>query len=338
MSDSSPLWIKEADVVSLMDLDAAIGALENGLRAQAAGGAINMSKTHASWAGGSTLHAIGAVYEADGIVGTKTWAHTEGGATPLLILWDANKGSLVAIIEAFALGQMRTASVSAVATRWLAAEDADTFAVIGTGKQALAQVAAVAAVRPLKDVRIWGRNAEKRDAFVERVRDLGNDFRISTPETVNEAVDGAAIITTVTRAREPFLAADMIAAGTHINAVGAITGERQELAQDVFPRASLIAADDPGAVRRLSSELIHYLGEGGDWSLVKTLADLVAGKESKPALSDLTVFKSMGMGISDLALGIEIRRRAFAAGLGNGIDQPVRSKPRLGRAETIRSE
>ncbi|MCJ2187624.1 ornithine cyclodeaminase family protein [Novosphingobium beihaiensis] len=335
MSDHAPLWIKEAEIVSLMDLHAAIGALEADLRSQAAGAAINMGKTHASWAGGSTLHAIGAVFEADGVVGTKTWAHTEGGATPLLILWNSDTGALLAIIEAFAMGQMRTASVSAVATRYLSVDAADTFALIGTGKQALAQLAAVAAVRPLKDVRIWGRNTEKRDAFAEQARGLGYDFRVNTPGTVAEAVDGAAIVTTVTRAREPFLTADMVAPGTHINAVGAITGERQELAQDVFPRASVIAADDPGAVRRLSSELIRYLGDAGDWSTVRPLADVVAGAASRPQSCDLTIFKSMGMGISDLSLGVEIYRRARAAGLGTDVATPVRSKPHLGPLQSV---
>ena len=85
-----------------------------------------MIKTHVEW-GGSTLHAIGAVFPKMGICGTKTWTHTAGGATPLLILFDSDNGSLQAVIEAFALGQMRTAAASGVATRWLARPDADSL-------------------------------------------------------------------------------------------------------------------------------------------------------------------------------------------------------------------
>ena len=123
-------------MVSVMDLPGAIQALERGLMAEAQGHATNMVKTHVEW-DGSTLHAIGAAFPSEGFVGTKTWAHTEGGATPLLILFDSHNGSLKAVIEAFALGQMRTASASGVATKWLAAEDSTEFGMIGTGKQAL---------------------------------------------------------------------------------------------------------------------------------------------------------------------------------------------------------
>src|SRR6266852_6939077 len=114
---SEPIWISEQDVVSMMDIAEAIQALEKGLLAEAAGEASNMVKTHAEWGKGSTLHAIGAVFPQAGFAGTKTWAHTEGGATPLLILFDSNNGALKAVIEAFALGQMRTASASGVASK-----------------------------------------------------------------------------------------------------------------------------------------------------------------------------------------------------------------------------
>jgi ornithine cyclodeaminase len=106
------------------------------------------------------------------VVGTKTWTHTEGGANPLLILFDAANGQLVAVIEAFALGQLRTAAISGLATRWLAAPDAAEMALVGAGKQALAQVAAVAAVRKLGRVRVASRNPENAAAFAKRAAQL----------------------------------------------------------------------------------------------------------------------------------------------------------------------
>src|SRR4051812_13512533 len=113
------LWISEAEVASVLDMAAAIEAIRAGLAAEARGDAVNMVKTHTAW-DGHTLHAIGAVFSHAGVVGTKTWAHTAGGAAPLLILFDAGDGSVRAVIEAFALGQLRTASVSRVATDPLA--------------------------------------------------------------------------------------------------------------------------------------------------------------------------------------------------------------------------
>src|SRR5437667_12404658 len=137
---TSPLWISEADVVAMMDVGEAIVALEKGLRTEAGGEAKNMVKTHVSWGDSSTLHAIGAVFTKEQFAGTKTWAHTKGGATPLLILFDSETGRLKAIIEAFAVGQLRTASASGVATNLLSAKEADVFAMIGTGETAIAQV------------------------------------------------------------------------------------------------------------------------------------------------------------------------------------------------------
>src|SRR5258707_1825298 len=169
-----------------------------------------MVKTHVEFDEGSTLHAIGATFPQDGFAGTKTWAHTKGGATPLLILFDSHDGALKAVIEAFALGQMRTAAASGVATKWLAADAAAEFAIVGTGKQALPQVAAVLAVRPVKQIRIFGRNRERLDAFVARV---SQEFEVNATaaESNAEALDGASVITVVTRATEPIVTASVVA-------------------------------------------------------------------------------------------------------------------------------
>ena len=105
-------WITEAEVLERLTLAGAISAVEQALAREAAGTAKTMLKTHVAWGEGHTLHAIGGV---DGdLVGTKTWAHTAGGANPLLILWDSETGERRAVIEAFALGQLRTAAMSGV--------------------------------------------------------------------------------------------------------------------------------------------------------------------------------------------------------------------------------
>jgi alanine dehydrogenase len=315
----SPLWISEADVVALMDMRAAIGALEAGLVAEARGAASNMTKTHVEWqarGGHATLHAIGAVFTESGIAGTKTWVHSPGGATPLLILFDANSGRVNAIIEAFALGQLRTGAASAIATRLLASDGADELALIGTGKQSLTQVAAIAAVRTLKRVRVFGRDAARRDRLATRIREeLG--LQTVEPPTIAEAVHGVAIVTAVTRAREPFLTGDMVARGAHVNAVGAITPAGAEIAADLLARCTQVVVDSPPQARRLSRELIEFYGTSDErWTTVQPLSTIVAARQQRAATDDVTLFKSLGMGISDLSLGIEIYNAATAAGVG----------------------
>lgn len=329
-SDQSPRWISEADVVSMMGMRQAIAALERGLLAEAQGDAQNMVKTHVEWSDGATLHAIGATFPKAGFAGTKTWAHTKGGAAPLLILYDSNSGTLRAIIEAFALGQLRTAGASGVATRWLAAADASEFAIIGTGKQALPQVAAVLAVRPIRRIRAFSPNQDRRNQFVERLKtELG--VEAVAARSVREAVQGAAIITVVTRATEPILSVDMLQGGAHVNAVGAIVPSRAELARDVITRSTRIVVDSIPQAQKMSRELVEFFGsEDKKWSSVHSLAALVASQSARAPSDELTLFKSLGTGVSDLSLGIELYRKALELGLGRTFAHPERLMPRLG--------
>lgn len=326
--NEDPIWITEADVVSVMHLGEAIDALEAGLRLEASGAAQNMVKTQAVWGGKHTLHAIGATFEGSGFVGTKTWAHTAGGATPLLVLWDSETGKLKTIIEAFALGQMRTGAMSGVAARTMAAPDAGEMAIIGTGKQALTQVAAVCAVRPIKRVRVYSPTQANRAAFAEKIRkaDLVPDVVEST--SVEDCVKDAPIVTLVTRANEPFLTTDMVAPGTHINAVGSISPEREEFTQDIFPRCAVLAGDSVPNIKLLSKEFKTYFKDG-NWDAVKPICQLVGADATRPDGADLTLFKAMGMGISDLSLGVEIFRRAEAASAFRAMPHPVKVPPRL---------
>lgn len=323
-----PLWISESDVVSMMDIGGAISALERGLVAEAEGNAQNMIKTHVEW-DGSTLHAIGAVFPGMGICGTKTWCHTAGGATPLLILFDSDNGSLKAVIEAFALGQMRTAAASGVATRWLASADADEFAMIGTGKQAITQVAAVLAVRAIRLVRVFSRDETRRNQFVTRLK---SEFQveITGSNSIRDAVKDASIITMATRATDPIVTADMLQSGAHINSVGAIVPTRAEISQDVLSRSTRIVTDSVPQAQKLSREMIEFFGKDSSrWSAVQPLATVVANRSSRVASDDLTLFKALGVGISDLSLGVELYRKAIASGLGHPFPAPQRVSPRL---------
>ncbi len=328
---SEPLWITEQEVVAALSLPEAIEALEKGLTLEAKGVARNMPKTAQIWGGHHTLHAVGAGVEGAHTVGTKTWAHTAGGATPLVTLWNSDTGKLEAIIEAFALGQMRTGGISGVATARMAPEDADELAIIGTGKQALTQVVAVAAVRHLKRIRVYSPTAENRRAFIGKLEKLFPAIALIEAASVEDAIKDASIVTAVTRAREPIITARMLAKGTHFNAVGAITPEREEFTQDVFDRVDQIAVDMVESVKSLSAEFKKRFAEG-NWSKVRPLSELVAAKSSRPKHADLTLFKAMGMGLSDLALGIEILSRVRRSGGGRAFPHPKPAQPRLIRS------
>jgi ornithine cyclodeaminase len=212
----------------------------------------------------------------------------------------------------------------------MAREDADTFALFGTGKQAMTQLAAVAAVRTLRRVRVFGRDADRRAKFVAAAARHEFGFELEPVSDVRDASAGAQIITLVTRARQAFLDSGMVDRGAHINAVGAITPEREEFAQDLFSRAGLIAADDPPSARNLSKEFRDRFGTSDEaWKGVVPLSQLVAAGRARPADCDISIFKAMGMGISDLALAIELLRRAREEKRGREIASPKKVVPSL---------
>src|ERR1700704_2810710 len=322
------IWITEADVAQLMDLKDAIAALEGALREEARGEAHNMTKTLLQY-GKNNLHAIGG--KLGNLVGTKTWTHTQGGTCPLLLLWSAEDGSLVAVIEAFALGNLRTGGISGVAADWMAGQDAKVMAIVGTGKQALAQLGAMLAVRPIERLQIYSPRTESRQAFAGKARE---EFGIETAScaSVGEACRGAQIVTLVTRAAQPFLTAAMLEKGAHLNAVGAIAPDREEFAQDVFARATLVAVDNLPGVQQLSREFMTQYASSG-WDQVIPLSGLIASGRKRTARDDVSLFKAMGMGISDLALGVELLKRARERGAGRAIPQPKKTKPRLAGAK-----
>jgi len=329
MTDAAPIWISEAEVVSMMDMGEAIEALEKGLAAEAEGNAQNMIKTHVAWGKASNLHAMGAVFAKAGYVGTKTWAHTPEGAAPVLVLYNSASGALKAVIEAYALGQLRTGAASGVATRWLAGPNAAELAIIGTGRHALAQVGAVAAVRPIKRVRIFGPSQPHRELFALRVQNEF-DLEVLAARSVAEAIEGASVITVVTRATEPVVSARMIARGAHINAVGAIVRTSAEINGDVLARCDRVITDSVPSAQRLARELIDYFGpEERDWGPVQSLAQLLSNRASRRVGEDITLFKSLGVGISDLALGIALYERARRLDLGRRLPEQKRVAPRL---------
>lgn len=329
MTAAQPVWLTEADVVSLMALPDAIPALESVLALEASGAAQNMTKTHLTFHGHDTMHALGAASPGVGLTETKAWVHTANGTAPLLCLWNTADGQCRAVMEAFALGQMRTGGISGLATKWLSVEGADEMAVIGSGRQAVTQVAAVHAVRPLRRLRVFSPTRENREAFARRMADEFG-FEAVAAGSVAEAVRDAPIVTCVTLAREPFLEAAMLSPGTHVNAVGAIVPERIEFAQDIFPRCAVVAVDSLPGVQNLSQEFRSQYGEGKvPWDAVTPISRVIAAGKGRPDGADLTLFKAMGMGLSDLAMANELLARASAAGVGLKLPERARVQPRL---------
>jgi ornithine cyclodeaminase len=286
-------------VLAGVDRRDALSAIRNVLASAHRGDARSIPKSMSQFAEASSAHTLGAVDISQRIVAFKSWVNTPSGASALLSLFDSSDGRALAVMSAGALGMLRTAGTAALATDILSEPRASELAILGTGRQALHQVAAIHDVRPLTLVRVWSPSESSRTDFAEQVRvTLG--IRSAVAERARDCVLDAPIVTTVTRAAEPFLEGDWLAHGAHLNAVGAILPTTAELLPSVLPLSDITAVDDLDNARRASRELRTHLGP--DLNGVVTLGEMVAHSSPRPKNPRLTVYKGVGSGLTDLAV------------------------------------
>jgi ornithine cyclodeaminase/alanine dehydrogenase-like protein (mu-crystallin family) len=306
------IFLREADVKALLTMDATLAALEAAFRDWAAGRASNQPRRRV--AGGAVLATMSAA--TGGLMGFKAYTHGPLPARFWVALFDAADGRPRALIEADWLGRLRTGATSGLATRYLARRDASIFTIIGAGSQALTQVLAVAAVRPLREIRVFSRDAGHRAALADQV--AGSlDVRVRPMDSLRDAIDGAEIVTTMTSARQPIFPGEWLRAGQHLNVCGSNIPDRREVDGRTIARADLLVADDVDAARLEAGDLILAEREGLlSWGRVNSLRDVVAGKIGQRQPSDVTVFKSVGLAIEDVAAGSVVLQLAEARGIG----------------------
>ncbi len=282
------LFIPEDQVRELLPMRECIRLMRELFKDLRNGTALNQPRRRLFLPTGSTLHSMAGAYRK--YFGTKIYsANPKTGANFFFLLFDAETARPLAQFEANYLGQIRTGAASGYATDVLAAPDASTLAIIGSGFQARAQVEAIREVRPIKEVRVWSRDAAKREEFAKSIG-------ATAFSSAQEAVRGAQIVTTATSAKDPVLESAWIAAGVHINAMGSNQAQRRELPSDLVGRAQLIAID---SIEQGKSEAGDLLLAPVDWSDPRILE--LSKVESRPAGSPVTIFKSRGLGVEDVA-------------------------------------
>jgi alanine dehydrogenase len=294
------LFLTEDQVRGLLPMQEAIALVRSAFLELKSGSAQNQPRRRLILPTGSVLHAMAG--SCGPYFGTKFYAsNPKHGVYFLFALFDAATAAPLALMEANWLGQIRTGAASGYATDLLAKPDAAILAVIGSGFQARSQVDAMRAVRKLREVRVWSRNGEKRRAFAAETGAIAC-------ATAEECVRGADIVVTATNAKEPVLESAWIAAGAHVNAMGANTANRRELPADLVKRADVVAVDSLEQARIEAGDLIL----ADSWANVVELKDVQPGHD--PAR--ITIFKSVGLAIEDVAAGGRVFERARERGLG----------------------
>ena len=238
-----------------------------------------------------------------------------------VMIFDPINGSPLALCEAGAITAVRTAAVSALATDRLARRDATTLGILGAGTQASSHIEAILEVRPIERIRLWSRTREKAELFAAKHMER-NGVPIQVVDDAASAVADADIVCTTTSAREPILFAEMLEPGMHINAVGASIPSWRELNTDVLPHVTLFT-DRRESLANEAGEYIKGLEEGFvEAGLVipeigEILNDDHPGRTSE---TEITLFRSLGLAVEDIASAQLVYRRAVERGVGTSVD------------------
>src|SRR5580704_12770942 len=291
------LYLSEEDVREFLPMREAIGLMCSAFEALAQGRAINQPRRRLILDTGAMLHSMAGSYQ--NYFGTKIYsAHPRYGAHFFFWLFDAETATPLAQMEANHLGQIRTGAATGYATDLLANPQAETLGVIGSGFQARTQVEAIRAVRPIQSVRVWSRSQEKRRKFAEEcsAQDVG---------TAEEAVRGAQIVVTATNSAEPVLEDGWISPGTMINAMGSNVASRRELPGDLVRRAALVVVDSLEQAKLEAGDLILP----DSWGNVVELQNVKQSYDPR----EITIFKSLGIAVEDVAAGALVYERALVA-------------------------
>ena len=299
------LVLNEHEVTSLLTMQECIGVMEEALADLARGKVTNPLRNMIRGEGTGGILGLMPAYRGD--YGLKEICVYPGNPARgldthlgLVILHDGETGAPKAIMNASAITAIRTAAVSAVATKLLAREDAHVLAVIGTGVQGKSHLEAIPLVRDIREVRVFSRSKQQNARSIE------------------EAVRGADIVVTATSAKEPIVNREWIAPGTHINAVGSSIKSTRELDSETVKAASLFVDRRESTVNESGDYLMS--GVGPD-HIKAELGEILTGKaKGRTSKGEITLFKSLGLAVEDLASAQFLFDKAKRFGTGTWVE------------------
>jgi len=239
----------------------------------------------------------------------------------LVLLFEADHGRPVALLDAAEITAIRTAAASGLATRLLARAEAGDLALLGAGEQARSHLEAMLSVRALRRIRVWARDRDKARLFAE-TQGARHRIAIETSPTVREAIAGADIICTTTKAREPILQGDWLTPGTHLNVVGSSIAATAEIDTPAVVKARFFVDRRESTIHE-GGEYLRALKSGAITSdhILAEIGEVANGsKIGRSSPLDVTLYKSLGIAPQDLASAHYVLQKARAAGVGQVID------------------
>lgn len=313
------LFLSEADVRQLLTMDLALEAVEAAHRAHGVGRAIDIPRQRTRVPTAS-LHILQGALLDEGVMGYKAYTVSKEGARFLVHLFDSASGRLLAVIEADYLGMMRTGATGGLAAKLLAREQAATVGVFGSGWQAQSQIEALCRVRPIRQVKVFSRDAERRRTAAA---DFSQRFGVEAipAESAELAARDSDIVVTITTSATPVFEGAWLAEGCHVNAAGSNALIRREIDEKTVARAGLVCVDSRATALAECGDLLPGLEKGRlhAGQLVE-LGEIVAGvRPARQSAQQITLFESQGMAIQDLALGMRLLHLARERGFGREV-------------------
>jgi alanine dehydrogenase len=314
------LVLREKDVRLLLSMPDTVEVLEQAFAALAQNNALNRPRSRLVLASG-VLHMLSAAAPSLGVLGFKAYTTFREGVRFVVMLFSAQNGQLLAIIEADWLGCMRTGGASGVATKYLARPEAKIVGLIGAGNQAVTQLMGVCAVRQISGVYVYARRPRECAIFCDEMTRLLN-IDVKPVTTAQQAVEAADILVTATTSPDPVLRGEWLKSGCHINAIGSNWAQRRELDVSTLQLSSLIVTDSREQARTEAGDLIIPANEGlFDWNEVYNLSDVIVGYAPQRELpDDITLYKGVGIALEDIAAAEHVFRLAVSQNIGEGLD------------------
>ncbi len=323
------LFVNETLVYELLPMEECVRLVGDALAALSRGGAVQPLRSLMRLPDGSGVLGLMPGYLREPVsFGLKVVSVMPGNrGTPydshqgVVMLFGAAHGEPLAILDASAITAIRTGAASAAATDVLARADAGDLALIGSGTQARSHLTAMATVRRLRRVRVWSRTRANAERFA-REWSAAATLEIEVMTTAEDAVRGADLVCTVTSTREPVVRGAWLAPGALVNAAGACFPTHRELDTEAVRRARFYT-DCRDSCRNESGDFLIARSEGaiGEDHLLGEVGEVLIGKVSgRLSGDDVTVFKSLGIAIEDLASAHAIHQRALATGTGVWLD------------------
>jgi ornithine cyclodeaminase/alanine dehydrogenase-like protein (mu-crystallin family) len=303
------LVLSERDVESLIDMKEVVPAVEEAFKHQGMGEVSNYMRTRSKGMA-SVLNVMHANLSYLGRGGLKSYMWSTTGTKFAVILFDEKDSAPIAVMGADILGRYRTGAASGVATKHLYGKRSGKLAIFGSGKQALAQVLAVAAVMSVDEARVWSPSEEKRKSFAAKLSERG--FDASSHDTPAEAIKGVDVASAITSASHPFITDEMVSSLSHLNIAGSNQPEHSEVTTSAIGKFDTIVVDDVAQGKLEYGDLILAERAGAfDWDSAVELGDVVAGKNNAKGR---TLFKSGGVALEDVAVASMLYDKAMKSG------------------------